>query len=122
MRPSPNGFLRLQELPSPAGGDAERVRGALAAQLRAPARGAAAGRGRTVSVAALRDGHGSKLNDQKTAGFSPWFHLPGFHFGYQELLTIDCQGRNHPRSMLFHMDTPERREEWMVATWIWLEI
>ena len=28
------------------------------------------------------------------------------------LLTIDCQGRNHPRSILSLMDTPERREEW----------
>ena len=25
---------------------------------------------------------GSKLNHQETAGFSPCFHLPGFHFGY----------------------------------------
>ena len=27
-------------------------------------------------------GCGSKLNHQGTAGFSPSFHLPGFHFGY----------------------------------------
>ena len=27
-------------------------------------------------------GCGSKLTQQRTAGFSPWFHLPGFHFGY----------------------------------------
>ena len=27
-------------------------------------------------------GSGSKLNHQGTTGFSPWFHLPGFHFGY----------------------------------------
>ena len=25
---------------------------------------------------------GYKLNHNKTAGFSPWFHLPGFHLGY----------------------------------------
>ena len=28
------------------------------------------------------NGYGSKLNHQGTAGFSPCFHLPGFHFGY----------------------------------------
>ena len=27
-------------------------------------------------------GCGSKLSHQGTAGFSSWFHLPGFHFGY----------------------------------------
>ena len=27
-------------------------------------------------------GHGSKLNHQGTAGFSPCFHLPGFRFGF----------------------------------------
>ena len=27
-------------------------------------------------------GHGSKLNLQVTAVFSPWFHLPGFHVGH----------------------------------------
>ena len=27
-------------------------------------------------------GCGSKFSHQRTAGFSPWFHLPGFHFGY----------------------------------------
>ena len=27
----------------------------------------------------------SKLNHQGTAGFSPWFHLPGFHVGYPSL-------------------------------------
>ena len=27
-------------------------------------------------------GRGSKLNQQGTTGFTPWFHLPGFHFGY----------------------------------------
>ena len=27
-------------------------------------------------------GGGSKLNQLGTTGFSPWFHLPGFHFGY----------------------------------------
>ena len=26
--------------------------------------------------------YGSNLNHQGTAGFSLWFHLPGFHFGY----------------------------------------
>ena len=25
---------------------------------------------------------GSKFNHQGTTGFSSWFHLPGFHFGY----------------------------------------
>ena len=29
-----------------------------------------------------RCGHGSKLNHQGTAGFGPWFHLPGCHVGY----------------------------------------
>ena len=29
-----------------------------------------------------RFGGGSELNHQGTAGFSPWFHVPGFHFGY----------------------------------------
>ena len=30
-----------------------------------------------------RNGYGSKLNHQGTAGFSPWFYLPGFRFwGY----------------------------------------
>ena len=29
----------------------------------------------------LRNGCGSKLDHQGTAGFSPCFHLPGFHFG-----------------------------------------
>ena len=28
------------------------------------------------------NGYGSKLNNKGTAGFSPCFHLPGFHFGY----------------------------------------
>ena len=28
------------------------------------------------------DGYGSKLNHKKTAGFSPCFHLLGFHWGY----------------------------------------
>ena len=28
------------------------------------------------------NGCGSELSHQGTAGFSPWFHLPGFHFGY----------------------------------------
>ena len=27
---------------------------------------------------ASRHGYGSKFNHQGTAGFSPWFHLPGF--------------------------------------------
>ena len=27
-------------------------------------------------------GCGSKLSQEGTAGFSLWFHLPGFHFGY----------------------------------------
>ena len=27
-------------------------------------------------------GYGSKLKHRATAGFSPWFYLPGFHFGY----------------------------------------
>ena len=27
-------------------------------------------------------GYGSQLNHQGTAGFSPWFHLPGFHLGH----------------------------------------
>ena len=27
-------------------------------------------------------GYGSKLNHQGTAGFGPYSHLPGFHFGY----------------------------------------
>ena len=26
-------------------------------------------------------GYGSKLSHQRTAGFSPRFHLPGFHLG-----------------------------------------
>ena len=30
----------------------------------------------------LTSGYGSKLNPQETAGFSPCFHLPEFHFGY----------------------------------------
>ena len=29
-----------------------------------------------------QSGYGSKLNHQGTAGFGPFFHLPGFHFGY----------------------------------------
>ena len=28
------------------------------------------------------NGCGSKLNHQGTADLSPWFHLPGFYFGY----------------------------------------
>ena len=27
-------------------------------------------------------GYGSKLNHQGIAGCNPWFHLPGFYFGY----------------------------------------
>ena len=29
-----------------------------------------------------KNGCGSKLNQQGTADFGPWFHLPGFHVGY----------------------------------------
>ena len=29
-----------------------------------------------------RNGYGSKLSHQGTAGLGPWFYLPGFHFGY----------------------------------------
>ena len=32
-----------------------------------------------------KDGYGSKLGHQGTAGFSLWFHLPGLHFGYLSL-------------------------------------
>ena len=35
-----------------------------------------------TSLHKLTGGYGSKLNHQGTAGFSPCFHLPGFHFGY----------------------------------------
>ena len=31
--------------------------------------------------------YGSKLNHQRTTGFSPCFHLPGFHFGVTLFLT-----------------------------------
>ena len=32
--------------------------------------------------------YGSRVNQQGTAGFSPWFHLPVFHFGYPFLTHI----------------------------------
>ena len=35
-----------------------------------------------VNVLGFLHGYGSKLNHQGTAGFSPCYHLPGFHFGY----------------------------------------
>ena len=35
----------------------------------------------TLKTRSWRCGYGSKLN-QGTAGFSPWLHLPGFHFGH----------------------------------------
>ena len=41
-----------------------------------------------------RYGCGSKLSHQGTAGFSLWFHLPGFHFGYLFL--------THSHTMLTH--------------------
>ena len=37
----------------------------------------------------LSFGYESKLNHQTTASLSPWFHLPGFHFGYP------CLTRSH---------------------------
>ena len=33
----------------------------------------------------LPTGYGSKSHHQGTAGFSPWFHLPGLHVGYHFL-------------------------------------
>ena len=35
-----------------------------------------------VRTSGVPFGYGSKLNHQGTAGLSPCFHLPGFHFGY----------------------------------------
>ena len=32
-----------------------------------------------------QSGYGSKLNHQRTAGFSPCFHLPGFHFAHSQV-------------------------------------
>ena len=40
-------------------------------------------------------GHGSKLNHQGTAGVSPCFHLPGFHFGVA-LFLIRGHSEKHP--------------------------
>ena len=37
-------------------------------------------------------GCGSKLNHQGTAGFSPCFLLPGFHFGYHFLTHSHING------------------------------
>ena len=39
-----------------------------------------------------RYGYGSELNHHRTAGFSPWFHLPGFQFGYLFLTHSHIQG------------------------------
>ena len=39
------------------------------------------------SLRSPKHGHGSKLNHQETAGFSPCFHVPGFHFGATLFLT-----------------------------------
>ena len=39
---------------------------------------------------------GSKLNHQGTTGFSPWFHLPGFHFGYLFLTSHIVESWNLP--------------------------
>ena len=36
----------------------------------------------TKSLSFCDMGYGSKSNHQGTAGFSPCFHLPGFHFGH----------------------------------------
>ena len=37
---------------------------------------------RSAHPSPLTLGYGTKFSHQGTAGFSPWFHLPGFHFGY----------------------------------------
>ena len=49
----------------------------------------------SCEVATLRGGYGSKYNHQGTAGFSLWFHLPGFYFGYaclthSQVSTLGC--------------------------------
>ena len=45
------------------------------------------------------NGYGSKLNHRGIAGFSPCFHLPGFHFGYPFLphsqISAPKQTRRH---------------------------
>ena len=41
-----------------------------------------------------------KQNHQGTAGFSPWFHLPGFHFGCPFLT------HSHAGSIKFAFDRP----------------
>ena len=40
----------------------------------------------------LSFGHGSKLNDQGTAGFASCFHLPGFQLGYLVLTHCHLDG------------------------------
>ena len=39
-------------------------------------------------------GYGSKLNHPATAGFSPWFHLPGLHLGYLFLSHSHMKGKS----------------------------
>ena len=53
-----------------------------------------------MQEAAIPFGYGSKLNHQGTAGFSPCFHLPGFHFGYIFLThgyLAECEVGSCPR-------------------------
>ena len=56
-----------------------------------------------------------KLSHQGTTGFSPWFHLPGFHFGHQFLThtqvvspwsTFRCSKRG------YHLLGPQKRGNW----------
>ena len=44
---------------------------------------------------AVAHGYGSTSNHQGTAGFSPYFHLPGFHFRYIFLTHSHIKTRNH---------------------------
>ena len=49
---------------------------------------------RHLSACQPLSGCGSKFKHQGITGFSPWFHLPGFHFAYP-FLTLDLGGGNH---------------------------
>ena len=47
----------------------------------------------STQIKCLLSGYGSNLSHQKTqrtAGFSPWFYLPGIHFGYKEEAISGC--------------------------------
>ena len=83
---SPRRLRAQKEAEPPRSGAPRSSRGSSPWRRRAPARSATPETKGSATEGREKHGHGSKFNYQGTAGVSPWFHLPGFYFGYRQLI------------------------------------